>query len=390
MGICAIKNFHAIMNLHLCLDGNFIPDSMKVFEQYYPNQNIFVMFNLPDRKGKYIENVPIFRFDSKDKDINERIDKILDTYSVDKIIMHALFHWTVPVMCYVKQRIPTCKCFWLFWGFDMYEALAAKGKYKLVDSLLPLSRYTYITPSLLNSFIVKMTGGKHRGDILDEAVPYIDYFCFWFKPDFELLKKHYDCNIQFKYFQYIAARKDDHPKEYIEYKKISNRIMVNHQASRSGNHLTVLKKLKTFGGIENYEIWTPLSYGMEYVKELVLPRAKRMFGEKFKPLLELMPFAEYNDFLNTIPVAIFGQLRQEAAGNIMQLLASGAKVFLRDGNPLQEYYKTKGYIIFSFEKDLNSIADLTPLTAEQQKHNIEIANCKKVLYDDFMPALLMG
>ena len=29
--------------LHLCFDGNFINNSLKVFEKYYPGQNLFIV-----------------------------------------------------------------------------------------------------------------------------------------------------------------------------------------------------------------------------------------------------------------------------------------------------------------------------------------------------------
>ena len=161
--------------------------------------------------------------------------------------------------------------------------------------------------------------------------------------------------------------------------------MVNHQASLTGNHITLFHKLKSLKGIDYFTICTPLSYGSKYIRKNVLRQGKRDFGLKYVPLLKLLPVDEYNKFLDSIPVAIFGALRQEAAGNIMRLLRSGTKVFLRDGNPLLSYYREKGFIIFSFERDLNSLEDLQPLSQEQQLCNMKTAIDTQIFYEDYMP-----
>ena len=99
-----------------------------------------------------------------------------------------------------------------------------------------------------------------------------------------------------------------------------------------------------------------------------------------------MPVDEYNAFLDSIPVAIFGAMRQEAAGNIIRLLKSGTKVYLRERNPLYQYYKKRGFIVFSFENELNNILDLQPLSTDEQIHNMKVAEKTQVYYEDFMPS----
>lgn len=82
--------------------------------------------------------------------------------------------------------------------------------------------------------------------------------------------------------------------------------MVNHQASLTGNYITLFRKLKSLKGIEDFTICTPLSYGSKYIRKNVLRLGKRDFGLKYVPLLKLFPVDEYNKFLDSIPVAIFG------------------------------------------------------------------------------------
>ena len=49
---------------------------------------------------------------------------------------------------------------------------------------------------------------------------------------------------------------------------------------------------------------------------------------------------------------------------------------------------TAGYVIFSFEHDLNSIEDLSGLSIEDKWHNAELSAKRVSFYEDFMPTLL--
>ena len=39
------------MNLHLCLDGNFIQQAIDAFERFYPKDNLFIMFNTSKKEN---------------------------------------------------------------------------------------------------------------------------------------------------------------------------------------------------------------------------------------------------------------------------------------------------------------------------------------------------
>ena len=45
----------------------------------------------------------------------------------------------------------------------------------------------------------------------------------------------------------------------------------------------------------------------------------------------------------------------------------------------------KGFIVFSFERDLNSIEDLQPLSQELQLRNMKMAIDTRIFYEDYMP-----
>lgn len=375
------------MNLHICSNGNFVQQAISAFEHFFPGENIFIFFNIREQQN-YKEDVPTFYCDCGGSELFGKIQKICSTYLIKNVITHGIAANSFLIFQFLKERnLFSGHIYWIFWGYELYNALGELGKYKLVDGISPFSKLTYIIPNPLNALVRKVVGRQLYSENLERVLPYVDYFCFWFQYDFDLFQRHYTSHAKFKYFKYISAYKSDAKRTNFKvYPKNICRIMVNHQASLTGNHKIVFRKLSTIHGIDGFEICTPLSYGSNYIRKIVLAIGKRYFGNKYNALLDFMPLDEYNIFLDSIPVAIFGAMRQEAAGNIMRLLTSGTKVYLRERNPLYQYYREKGFIIFSFERELNNISDLQPLSEEEQLHNMQVAEKTQVYYEDFMPS----
>lgn len=375
------------MNLHICLDGNFIQQAMSVFEHFFPDENVFIIFNFRERRN-YKGDVPVYRHDLNDSELFDKIKQICSTFDVKNVVTHGFTANYSRIFQYLKENnLFSGQVYWIFWGYELYNALGETGKYKLVDENSPFIKLTYIAPNPLHALVRKIIGKHLYSENLEKVLPYFDYFCFWFPHDFELLHKYYISHAKFKYFKYISSYKSEAEKaDFNISPKNVCRIMVNHQASLTGNHKTIFQKLSAISGIDKFEICTPLSYGSNYIRKSVLRMGKRYFGDKYNALLNLMPLNEYNNFLDSIPVAIFGTMRQEAAGNIMRLLKSGTKVYFREKNPLFQYYKEKGFIVFSFERELNDITDLQCLSEEGQLHNMQVAENMRVFYEDFMPS----
>ena len=111
--------------LHLSANGHLQQNSMMVFERYYPGQNI--MLSRPPMKNDVARiDLPedIFRWlDYGNRDVWEEVESLCRERHIDKIVLHAAFRRNVNLAAYLKKRIP-CKVYWLFWGFELYNALA--------------------------------------------------------------------------------------------------------------------------------------------------------------------------------------------------------------------------------------------------------------------------
>lgn len=373
--------------LHICRDHNFITESRKVFEHYYPGDNIFVVHSLTGGL-KMIKNADGFTImNFYDSSTKEKIERICQENGVVRVVLHALVDYMPDLIKSLKEKFGV-KVYWIFWGYELYETIAFEKGFQLTDTMPSIFRKeTYYMPNRLSKLIRKLTG-NYRPEAFERLFPMIDYFCFWNKADFDLWKKYYDIPARFKFFAYSANYAGDSPRGLykIEERPTQN-VIVNHQASLFGNHDTVFNRLKEIDPDNTLRKIVPLSYGSKPIRNSVLRQGKKLFGEMFTPVLEYMDFDSYCNMLSTIDVAIFGQRRQEASGNIVELLKNGVKVFLRNDNNLLEYYRGRGYIVFSFEDDLKDIDSLKSLTLEQKMHNRQCYIDKRLFYDDFMPGL---
>ncbi|MCS2604872.1 hypothetical protein [Parabacteroides distasonis] len=106
------------MNLHLCLDGNFIQQAIDAFERFYPKDNLFIMFNT-SKKGKYIDDVFLYRYELDDPDILMKIQHICCEYKIKHVVIHALVFQYYPILIQLKEKkLYDGQVFWIFGGMN--------------------------------------------------------------------------------------------------------------------------------------------------------------------------------------------------------------------------------------------------------------------------------
>ena len=149
------------------------------------------------------------------------------------------------------------------------------------------------------------------------------------------------------------------------------KIQVGNSADFSNNHLEIFEKLRNVKD-NNIKIVCPLSYGEnnKYTKK-VIEKGKHIFGKKFIPILEYLPFKEYLKLLSEIDIAIFNHDRQQAMGNIITLIGLGKKVYLRDDISTWNSLNEINLKVFSFN---NSDFSLELLRKEEIIENNLIIN----------------
>lgn len=359
------------------------------FEKYYPGQNyviiegdnkgidINIKFNIPENLSLNIN----YANPSTWKDILS----ICKKRNVDKIVLHSAYRDNVLLTEYLKSQI-SCKVYWIFWGYELYNSLGEDYGLSFCDEKFNLLKiHTYFYPNRFKKYLRRLIYGYNLVDVLKKATEICDYFCFWNKYDYDLYTKYFGDKVKFKLFAYGCSYRNDGENEVYEFPEKRQSVIINHQASKTGNHFTLMKKMKEIDPESTFDIYMPLSYGTRFLRNQCIKMGYNSFGNKFHPITEYLPKEEYFSKINSAQVALFGQKRQEATGNIGRMLIVGTKVFLREENLLLKYYRDKGYLIYSMEKDLTSIDSLSPLTKEQMVHNKKVWYNTRLYYDDFMP-----
>lgn len=359
------------MNLHIVNDEKFINNSIKTFEQYYEGQNIFIV-QLPKSKlnAVYVNKTEqTFFLSLTEKKSFENILQIIDDYHIENIFVHYLNPHKAHIVNKIKKK-RNIRTYWMFYGADLYSLLNKKFGYKLYDRPQNKSFYSKALDLVnkLKFFIIYKTPPFTA---YASFVKNLDYFCFWNHYDYQLLKKYFITNAKFKEFGYYN-------NSFTHFEKNSTNkinILVNNSASSNGNHITVLEKLKILDNdCKIDKIIVPLSYGNSNVKRKVLEYGYKNHNNIFFPLIDFYKTEDYLSIISEVTVAIFGARRQEAAGNIFFMLQIGAKVFLREDNNMLIFLRDKNFIVYSFDKDLNDISGLEPLTNEEKAQNYKAYN----------------
>lgn len=208
-----------------------------------------------------------------------------ELYSSDKIILHGLWKNNFILLLFLNSYLLK-KCYWSIWGGDLY----------------PINNINWIKRQ-----VIKKMG----------------HFVTYIKGDYELIKKNFE--IKGQYHESIMYISNLYNKNKLTIKKDNFiNIQIGNSGFESNNHKEVFNKLILFKD-ENIKIYVPLSYGKDsYINEII-NEGRNLFGDKFIPITEFMPFDKYLQFLASIDISIFAHNRQQALGNIITLLGLGKK-----------------------------------------------------------------
>lgn len=360
-----------MQNIHLVNDEKFINTFINRFHKFHKEKTYYFIDVLNDTSLKHIEihNKDLLKCKSfSDINIIDDIEKCIDPDSRINLFIHFLDYKKARIVKELQKKF-TIKTYWIFYGADLYNRLYKYGNYELYDRNNNLPFIEKFLKRILRNIFYGIKDFKEEY-LIKKIIEQLDYFCFWNQYDFKLLNNHYNTTAKFKPFIY-----DSFNISNIKYFKESNSkfaALVNHSASLSGNHITILSKFIELEMNRSIQIVIPLNYGDKQVMYKVDSFAHKKFKDQYIQMLEFLDNKEYYRMLKNIDFAFFGHRRQEAGGNIIFLLASGAKIFLREDNSLLKFFKELGLKIYSFEKDFNNKLDLIPLTSVEKSKNREI------------------
>lgn len=284
--------------LHICRAEKFIPPFIHLVQANFdPELHEFVIFgdhkrfNSDGRSGVYrIEDGLLKKTAGKGR-------LILQMHRADRILLHGLFTRSVTKMLFLMPWLLK-KTYWFIWGNDLY------GKKSRSDSKWLLKDFS-------RRFVIRNIGH------LVTHVP----------GDIELAREWYGARgeahhcLMYTSNLFPELEVGERATDFIQ-------VQVGNSADPSNNHLEVFHKLASLK-TDNFRVLVPLSYGDQQHARQVIDEGKKLFGDRFVPLVDFLPPDKYQEFLATVDVAVFNHNRQQGLGNLISLLGMGKKVYLR-------------------------------------------------------------
>lgn len=361
------------MNLHIVNDEKIINRTIDVFDECLKDENVYVVMKTkrPFRWVKERSNV------MTPSELMARHSE----FSFDKVFIHLLNRKKINLIN--KLQLCNAKIYWIVWGLDLYNNLLEPKGFEMID---PCSRYALGNrfSESLTGWFTRMLARRKERFIADFIRQHIDYIVTdTTDNDYDYLLRYYPefKDKQWKDFFYYPIDVIL-GKELMDSFVTGNNLIIGNSASRSNNHEFVMKQLKDLD-LSGRKVYVPLSYSIvkPYVKT-VEQAAHEYLGDSYSPLHSFMPLEEYNKLQQSVSVAIYGNWRQEAIGNILISLYLGAKVYLAKRNPVYEWAQRHDLTVFPLEEISQSGID-EPLPSAIREHNRDILSklyCKERMF----------
>ena len=154
-------------------------------------------------------------------------------------------------------------------------------------------------------------------------------------------------------------------------KSIGANIQIGNSATEPNNHVDCIKVLKKFKD-ENIKLIVPLSYGPSIYAEFVKKYCIKNFPGKYEFIEKFISRDKYIEKLDEVDIAVMFHNRSQAFGNCIALITLGKKLYIKNNNPLWNFFQKTNIIVFDANKikDLSFEEFLKPLTEEQIQSNI--------------------
>lgn len=333
------------MNLHLTIDDwPFIDQFIeKTDELGYLKMNKFLVYSSHNLvRNVKSKNIHFAEFDSAPF---WRI--IGDINSYKAIYFHSLSSFGVELINKCDIKVPI---YWIFWGYDAFNYPIFKK-----NVFLPNTKKTIFKSSnfreLIGKWLLHFRSLKSQKKWV-KAVNKITYFCHYIENDYFEIKKITNAyNLEFIDFTYGQLEKFVRieapflPKNQTQ----ELNILLGHSADPILNHMDSLNYLSKLN--LNIRITCPLSYpeNKVYINK-VIEFGHNKFGNKFNPILNILPSEDYNQILESIDLAIFDSNVPIGFGNILNLLYNGKAVLMNEKNSLFHELRKLDLSVYNMNK----------------------------------------
>lgn len=355
-----------IKNLHIIHKDKFDKEFIEfVNSNFEKEDHFFLVIHLPNKK-KYdlIEekdsNILNFEFKNHKNMLLRKVFLAIQVIKLYKV----LFFLSIKSRRIFFHSIADYQILFLY----IFRNFLKKSYYAIWST----EKTKYENNHIFNK-IVKYVKGNFRG--------YITHI----RGDYEIMKERYKAKGErFDCFSYPSnLYKEIKLNKRKDISKNILNIQVGNSAQICNNHIEILEKLEKFKD-KNIRLYCILSYGNdggdEYLNK-VIETGKKIFKDKFIPVIDFLPSLDYINFLSEIDIAIFAHETQKAFGNISSLLSMKKTIYLKENTTTYNFFRELGVKIKLFD-ELEKLEKLDDITLEKNKKLIMEKFSKKRLIED--------
>ena len=345
-------------------DSIFADYIVQAFERHAPGENLF-WIALPPKARQFVLTTPGER---RIPIAGRHLPKWVGLDTVQMVIFHSLTGHQQKVIAMVPEHVTVL---WSAWGYDLYARIRCKEDHYLPLTLQYINTHEAQSPRHGNRVKAWLRPVRNAlrppVDWGMEIIKRADYGSTVVPEEFDLAKRipgftAQPLRLNYKSIETIVG---DMPVQEIA----GNDILVGNSCTPTSNHVDAFQKIAD-AGPTRARIIVPLNYGAHgKYREFVIERGRYYFGDRFSPLLELLPLPDYVRILAQCSNAVFNHNRQQAMDNILMLTWMGARIHLNRSNTIVTHFSNLGIELEDFTTTFTSRPPRTgpELTETRQK-----------------------
>jgi hypothetical protein len=361
------------MNIvHLTRDEKFLPLARSLFEEAFPGQNRYLVVKPRRGARRYLKAA---------SDIVERSSLRFrtrwiagDVAGADCVVVHGMSTMFAQTLRHVRRD---CQVVWIGWGFDYMRLLSQRlgplllpGTARLVQGAGAAGGGRGKNPVVARLRAwwrpIEAALTPPKPPALVSAAPRIDVFSANpadagpLREALPSMRAVFHPIASFTVEDVFAAGPSA---------MAGPDLLLGNSATPANNHVEAIELLRTRLP-EGGRLLVPLSYGRASYAQSVIGVGRAALAERFDPLTDWMPIADYNIRIGSCGFVFMNHRRQQALGNICAALYKGASVYLRRENPLFGFLTGLGITLRAIETlEADPVATLQSLDGEQRMRN---------------------
>ncbi|MDO5760755.1 MAG: TDP-N-acetylfucosamine:lipid II N-acetylfucosaminyltransferase, partial [Bacteroidota bacterium] len=159
------------------------------------------------------------------------------------------------------------------------------------------------------------------------------------------------------------------PEKKYRYLEQYGNVLIGNSLTYENNHLDIFDKLRGINREKRQQLIVPINYGNAYGGKDKFIKLSNIENTLF--ITDFMPQKDYFLLLGSVSHAIYGNIRQQAMGNIFWCLRNGIKVYLYKDSVIYKQLKEFGYKVFTIEEELSETSLKETLSEQDAVHNCD-------------------